>query len=75
MVMQDPVGKIDESIETAAAEPQSFTADGESVTSRALEELIRTRDALATRRVVTGRRSAWKGIVVARGQTPGAGAH
>lgn len=72
---EDTIESVDDSIEQAVTEPQQYSGDGETVTSRPLSELLKTRDAIAARAAVSGRRSGWAGAVFARGRTPGAGAH
>lgn len=64
---------IDEHIESAIADPQQFSADGESVTSRPLEELINARDRLAAREVRRRNRNGFRALGFAKAVTPGAG--
>ena len=65
---------FDELIGQAAQEPESFSADGQSVKGRSIDEIIKARDAVANRAAVGSRRSGWAGVIVAKGKTPGPGA-
>jgi hypothetical protein len=67
--MADPNADLSEQIAQAAADPASVSSDGQSVTARGTEELIRADQHLAQRQA--GRRPL-RGIAITRLIAPGA---